>query len=132
MDACGESGGGAGAQTKRKPDGQKRKAGAEVRKLKAAGENEVLKQGGKRRGSGRGKKAEPEAAGERKLKQGGRERRSEEENRVGQARLIKLQFPVVMARGSHLFPYRTQKLSLSALMVLGWKRPGRVGRRRIP
>ena len=43
-----------------------------------------------------------------------------------------IQFPVAMARGSHLFPYRTQKLSLYALMVLGWKRPGRVGRRRIP
>ena len=39
--------------------------------------------------------------------------------------------PVVMAKGIHLFPYRTQKLSLSTLMVLGWKRPGRVGRRRI-
>ena len=74
----------------------------------------------KRRGSGK------------PLKQSGRERRSEEERRVSQARLIKIQFPVVMARGSHLFPYRTQKLSLSALMVLGWKRPGRVGRRRIP
>ena len=34
--------------------------------------------------------------------------------------------------GDHLFPYRTQKLSPSAPMVLGWKRPGRVGRRRIP
>jgi hypothetical protein len=31
-----------------------------------------------------------------------------------------IQFPVAMARGSHLFPYRTQKLSLYALMVLGW------------
>ena len=41
-------------------------------------------------------------------------------------------FPVIIARGIHLFPYRTQKLSLLALMVLGWKRPGRVGRRRIP
>ena len=30
----------------------------------------------------------------------------------------------------HLYPYRTQKLSLSALMVLGWRRPGRVSRRR--
>ena len=40
--------------------------------------------------------------------------------------------PVVMAKGSHLFPYRTQKLSLSAPMVLGWRRPGRVGRCRIP
>ena len=27
-------------------------------------------------------------------------------------------FPVTMARGSHLFPFRTQKLSLSAPMVL--------------
>ena len=81
---------------------------------------EAKRRNRKRRGSGR------------PFKQVGRERRSEEENRVGQARLIKLQFPVVMARGSHLFPYRTQKLSLSALMVLGWKRPGRVGRRRIP
>ena len=31
-----------------------------------------------------------------------------------------IQFPVAMAGGSHLFPYRTQKLSLHALMVLGW------------
>ena len=42
------------------------------------------------------------------------------------------QFPVVMTRGSHLFPSRTQKLSLSVPMVLGWTRPGRVGRCRIP
>ena len=41
-------------------------------------------------------------------------------------------FPVAMTKGSHLFPYRTQKLSPSVPMVLGWKRPGRVGRRRIP
>ena len=41
-------------------------------------------------------------------------------------------FPVIMAKGIHLFPYRTQKLSLSAPMVLGWRRPGRVGRCRIP
>ena len=40
--------------------------------------------------------------------------------------------PVVMAKGIHLFPYRTQKLSLSAPMVLGWRRPGRVGHCRIP
>ena len=39
---------------------------------------------------------------------------------------------MTMAKGIHLFPYRTQKLSLSAPMVLGWRRPGRVGRRRIP
>ena len=37
-----------------------------------------------------------------------------------------------MAKGIHLFPYRTQKLSLSAPMVLGWRRLGRVGRCRIP
>ena len=41
------------------------------------------------------------------------------------------QFPVAMAKGYHLFPYRTQKLRPSAPMVLGWTRPGRVGRRRI-
>ena len=29
-------------------------------------------------------------------------------------------FPVVMTKGSHLFPYRTQKLSPSVPMVLGW------------
>ena len=36
-----------------------------------------------------------------------------------------------MARGSHPFPSRTRKLSLSAPMVLGERSPGRVGRRRI-
>ena len=36
-----------------------------------------------------------------------------------------------MAEGYHLYPYRTQKLSPPALMVLGWQRPGRVGRCRI-
>ena len=40
--------------------------------------------------------------------------------------------PVVITKGSHLFPYRTQKLSPSVPMVLGWRRPGRVGRCRIP
>ena len=40
--------------------------------------------------------------------------------------------PVTMAKGIHLFPYRTQKLSLSAPMVLAWRRAGRVGRCRIP
>ena len=39
-------------------------------------------------------------------------------------------FPVAMARGKHLFPFRTEKLSLSAPMVLGSQGPGRVGRRR--
>ena len=36
--------------------------------------------------------------------------------------------PVTIARGIHLFPFRTQKLSLLAPNVLGWKRPGRIGR----
>src|SRR5205807_8887864 len=35
-----------------------------------------------------------------------------------------------MARGKHLFPFRTEPLSPSAPMVLGLKGPGRVGRRR--
>src|SRR4051794_1536129 len=35
-----------------------------------------------------------------------------------------------IARGKHLFPFRTEQLSLSAPMVLGGKPPGRVGRRR--
>jgi hypothetical protein len=35
-----------------------------------------------------------------------------------------------MARGKHLFPFRTEQLSPSAPMVLGPKGPGRVGRRR--
>ena len=40
------------------------------------------------------------------------------------------QFPVAMAGGKHLFPFRTEKLSPSAPMVLGPQGPGRVGRRR--
>jgi hypothetical protein len=39
-------------------------------------------------------------------------------------------FPVVLARGKHLFPFRTEQLSPSAPMVLGPQGPGRVGRRR--
>src|SRR5438045_2746862 len=35
-----------------------------------------------------------------------------------------------MARGKHLFPFRTEPLSPSAPMVLGSQGPGRVGRRR--
>ncbi len=34
-----------------------------------------------------------------------------------------------IARGKHLFPFRTEPLSLSAPMVLGGQPPGRVGRR---
>src|ERR1700710_2573404 len=40
------------------------------------------------------------------------------------------EFPVALAKGKHLFPFRTEKLSLSAPMVLGPQGPGRVGRRR--
>ena len=43
---------------------------------------------------------------------------------------ISRSFPVVMARGKHLFPFRTEQLSPSAPMVLGPQGPGRVGRRR--
>ena len=39
-------------------------------------------------------------------------------------------FPVAIARGKHLFPFRTEPLSPSAPMVLGSQGPGRVGRRR--
>src|SRR4051795_12320989 len=38
--------------------------------------------------------------------------------------------PVALARGKHLFPFRTEQLSPSAPMVLGPQGPGRVGRRR--
>ncbi len=34
-----------------------------------------------------------------------------------------------MPAGKHLFPFRTEKLSLPAPMVLGEQSPGRVGRR---
>ena len=34
--------------------------------------------------------------------------------------------PVVMAKGIHLFPSRTQSLSPYTSKVLGWKRPGRI------
>src|SRR4051812_12684556 len=40
------------------------------------------------------------------------------------------QFPVAIARGKHLFPFRTEQLSPAAPMVLGSQGPGRVGRRR--
>ena len=35
---------------------------------------------------------------------------------------------VMIARRIHLFPYRTQKLSSLALMILGGRPPGKVGR----
>src|SRR2546423_6211153 len=36
----------------------------------------------------------------------------------------------VIPAGKHLFPFRTEKLSLPGPMVLGGQPPGRVGRRR--
>jgi hypothetical protein len=39
-------------------------------------------------------------------------------------------FPVATAEGSHLFPFRTEKLSPPAPMVLHGRLCGRVGRRR--
>ena len=39
-------------------------------------------------------------------------------------------FPVALAWGKHLFPFRTEQLSPTAPMVLGLQGPGRVGRRR--
>ena len=48
----------------------------------------------------------------------------------GPRRVVSDKFPVAMARGKHLFPFRTEQLSPSAPMVLGLKGPGRVGRRR--
>src|SRR6266496_4400270 len=37
----------------------------------------------------------------------------------------------VLPAGRHLFPFRTEKLSLPGPMVLGGQPPGRVGRRRL-
>jgi hypothetical protein len=48
----------------------------------------------------------------------------------GPLRAISHNFPVAIARGKHLFPFRTEPLSPSAPMVLGPQGPGRVGRRR--
>src|SRR3954466_12806981 len=48
----------------------------------------------------------------------------------GPQRARSRRFSVVIARGSHLFPFRTEQLSPSAPMVLGPRGPGRVGRRR--
>ncbi len=44
--------------------------------------------------------------------------------------MVSRPFPVALARGKHLFPFRTEQLSPSAPMVLGSQGPGRVGRRR--
>ena len=57
---------------------------------------------------------------------------SKDRNLTERRILKKIPFPVTIAKGFHLFPSRTQKLSPSASMVLGWRRPGRVDRCRIP
>src|SRR5947199_8958477 len=44
--------------------------------------------------------------------------------------VVSHRFPVALARGKHLFPFRTEQLSPSAPLVLGSQGPGRVGRRR--
>ena len=62
------------------------------------------------------------ARGKRKPLEGGGREEAE------RARKESKPFPVAMARGSHLFPFRTQQLSLLAPKVLGWTRPGRLGR----
>ena len=39
--------------------------------------------------------------------------------------------PVPITRRSHLFPFRTQKLSSVVPKILGWRRPGKIGRCRL-
>src|SRR3954454_22347764 len=48
----------------------------------------------------------------------------------GPVRARSRHFSVAIARGPHLFPFRTEQLSPAAPMVLGTHVPGRVGRRR--
>ena len=55
----------------------------------------------------------------------------EREQGIAKANDNDISFPVIMAEGYHLFPYRTQKLRPHAPKVLGWQRPGRIGHRRI-
>src|SRR4051795_6366809 len=58
-------------------------------------------------------------------------RRPHEEAVRPPRRLVGLdKLPVALAWGKHLFPFRTEKLSPTAPMVLGPHGPGRVGRRR--
>ena len=44
-------------------------------------------------------------------------------------RIGELKNRVTIAKGIHLFPYRTQKLSPSALKILGGQLPGKIRRR---
>ena len=55
-----------------------------------------------------------------------------EAKRTGSGEAPPGKFPVTIAGGHHLYPYRTQKLSLQTLMVLSWERLGRVGSCRDP
>ena len=41
------------------------------------------------------------------------------------------EWPVPMTPRFHLFPFRTQKLSLVVPKILGWRRPGKIGRCRL-
>ena len=63
MDAGGESSGGAKAQTKRKPAGQKRKAENQAGKLKADGESESSQRKRKVKGQGTKQKVGTESGG---------------------------------------------------------------------
>src|SRR5213075_354531 len=49
---------------------------------------------------------------------------------VALAVCARLDNSAVLPAGIHLFPFRTEKLSLPGPMVLGGQPPGRVGRRR--
>ena len=61
-----------------------------------------------------------------------RKRRAKRSGREAMESAPKGKFPVTIAGGHHLYPYRTQKLSLQTLMVLSWERLGRVGSCRDP
>ena len=79
------------------------------------------------------KELEEESEGERRQDIRSMEDKVNKDRNLTKQRILKkIPFPVTIAKGFHLFPSRTQKLSPSASMVLGWRRPGRVDRRRIP
>ena len=40
-------------------------------------------------------------------------------------------YPVVITGRTHPFPYRTRQLSFLVPKILGWRRPGKIGRCRI-
>ena len=53
-----------------------------------------------------------------------------EVKRICKANMLNI-WPVPMTQRSHLFPFRTQKLSSVVPKILGWRRPGKIGRRRL-